>query len=563
MKRYRGTVAALIFFFIVIGGIIFADKMVEKYMPSDEQADLEAYYNLEADDEAAVLLNFELLDTKALRDGEVLYLDAEMVREYLNDGFYWDKNENILTYTTPTEVIRVDVGSRDYYVNKAKQTENAVIVKADGERAYISVDFIKKYTNLQYDFFEEPARLRIMTQWGAYRTATVKKDAVLRVGDGVKQAQIRVLKGGQKGGWLYVLEKGKKWSKVETGDGMLGYIQNKYLEFGEVALTEPVFIEPDMTNITKDYKINMVWHQITEKSDNDKVLSMLADTKGVNTVSPTWFSVSDNEGNISSLASQSYVNYAKQLGMEVWALVDNFKEGVDISQVLSCTSKRDRLVNQLMAAAIEYQLDGINVDFEKLPDTSGKDFIQFIRELSVKCRNNGIVLSIDNYVPQDYNLFYDRAEQGEWADYIIIMGYDEHYNGSETSGSVASIGFVRDGIARTLEEVPAEKVINGIPFYTRIWKEADGTVTSEAVGMDTADKRLSVNGAEKNWDETTAQYYSEYEKDGAVYKVWLEEERSIGEKMKLVKENNLAGVSAWKLGFERKTIWDTIIKYVN
>lgn len=246
------------------------------------------------------------------------------------------------------------------------------------------------------------------------------------------------------------------------------------------------------------------------------------------------------------------------------ALVDNFKDGVSTYETLSKTSSRQRLVNQLIAAAIQYGLDGINVDFELITQDCARAYIEFIRELSIMCRINGIILSVDNYVPTASSDHYDRAEQGVFADYVVIMGYDEHYAGSEEAGSVASIGYVQQGIEKTLSEVPKEKVINAIPFYTRFWKtDADGTVTSEALGMNDADQKVKNNNAEPVWDDTTKQYYVEIEYDGATYQMWMEEETSIEEKMKLIKQYELAGVSSWRLGYERSSIWDVILKYVN
>ena len=189
------------------------------------------------------------------------------------------------------------------------------------------------------------------------------------------------------------------------------------------------------------------------------------------------------------------------------------------------------------------------------------------------CRLNGIVLSVDNYVPADHNLFYNRKEQGIVADYVIIMGYDEHYATSPEAGSVASIDWVRKGIENTLSEVPAEKVINAVPFYTRLWEERPKTeeelaeeseneefvpykVTSKAYGMDGADRLLSEHNAEKVWNDVCGQYYAEYTEEGSTYKIWLEEEESIELKAALIREYNLAGIAAWKLGFERQDIWE-------
>ena len=283
-------------------------------------------------------------------------------------------------------------------------------------------------------------------------------------------------------------------------------------------------------------------------------------------ISPTWFFIRDNEGNIQSIASQDYVDYCHQNNIEVWGLVENITYGseIDITSILNKTSSRQNLVTQLIAQAIQYDLDGINVDIEALPGAAGEGFIEFVRELSIMCRRNNIILSVDNYVPMAFNQNYNRKEQGIVADYVIIMGYDEHYAGSEEAGSVASIGYVRNGIEKTLEEVPAEKVINAVPFYTRLWlTNPDGELSSSALGMNTAAKTVKNNGGTPEWSDEAGQYYAEFENNEGFYQVWLEEETSIEEKAKLIKEYDLAGIASWRLGYEKKEIWDVILKYVN
>ena len=295
--------------------------------------------------------------------------------------------------------------------------------------------------------------------------------------------------------------------------------------------------------------------------------------------------VKDTEGNLESIASTDYVNYAHQAGLEVWAAIRDFDGGIGSNdeslQLLSYSSRRENLINQLIGAVMQVGIDGINVDFEKISKDCGVHYIQFIRELSVKCRQNGIVLSVDNYVPKGYNQQYNRKEQGVMADYVIIMGYDEHNGSSLEAGSVSSYEFVKEGIEETIKEVPAEKVINGIPFFTRLWSETPKTqeelnqeagteaadypmkVTSEALGMSTARDKISQAGAETTLDETTGNNYATWEADGVTYEIWLEDATSIEPKLQLMKENKLAGTAAWALGQESSDIWDLILKYVN
>lgn len=568
-KRRRNPrvipVMIAILLILIIGGGMVIKMLYEKYSPSKELADTNEYFNLTDDQDMAVIYNDELLEDKGrLIDGRV-YLHVETVYQYLNSRFYWDGTENIYLYALPTELVSVEVGSSDYTVSKAKQSEGYVILRADGNDAYVALDFIKKYTNFTYEYWEEPNHVQIFDEFGSKDVVSAQKNVQVRYKAGIKSPILTTV---DKGATMYVLEEPEEieeWTRVLTKDGYIGYVRDKQISgVTQEEMAEPEFTEPEYTSIRKDYTVNLAWHQVTNTDANNQLLSRIADTKGLTTISPTWFSIADTDGNISSIASQSYVNYAHQQGLEVWGLVDNFKDGVSTYDTLSKTSSRQRLVNQLTAAAIQYGLDGINVDFELITEDGGRAYIEFIRELSIMCRINGIVLSVDNYVPTASSGQYYRGEQGVFADYVIIMGYDEHYAGSEEAGSVASYDFVERGIQKTLEEVPKEKVINAIPFYTRFWRtDENGEVSSEALGMDSADAKARNNSVEPVWDETTHQYYIELEYEGSIYQMWMEEERSIEEKMTLIKQYGLAGVAAWRLGYERPGVWDVILKYVN
>lgn len=581
-RRMAPVLIALLLIVVVLIGL-FVSFLIQKYSPSKERMDWKEYYSLTEEDEAAVILNDKLTDIKArIIDGEA-YVTTDTLYDYLNQRFYWDAQENLLLYTTPTELITAQVGSNTYTVAKESFTENYAPVKADGDTAYVALPYIQKYTALDYEVLTDGAnRIFIRTEFGTADTVKAKKDAHVRYRAGIKSP---ILTDVEKGDILYVIPETEDvgdWTKVRTKDGFIGYIRNKYLGAKGTETLEANYQEPEYSNISKDYTINMAWHQVTNQEANNKVLEMIANTKGITTISPTWFFLKDNDGNIESLANSTYVNYCHQNGIEVWALVEDikYKDTIVDYEILSRTSSRQRLVTNLIAKAIEYDLDGLNIDFEYIKEESSRAYLEFIRELSIMCRLNGIVLSVDNYRPADHNDFYNREEQGKVADYVVIMGYDEHYAGSQTAGSVASINWVREGIEKTLEDVPSEKVINAVPFYTRLWEERPKTeeeiaesseteeyipyvVSSKAYGMDAADKVLAANGAEKVWDETTGQYYAEYTADGKTYRMWLEEEESIALKAGLIKEYKLAGIAAWKLGFERQDIWDVILRYVN
>lgn len=568
------AVAGLI---VIVMLITAAARFIERYVPSKEVEDMNAYYGLSSEQDMAMVLDDTLLDTLCeYIDGEV-YVDYNTVHEYFNKRFYWDSAENVLLYTLPDTLVTVQAGSKDYQVGKEADSESYTIVRVDGDTMYLALDFIEKYTNLTHKVFESPNRVVLTSVWGKVDRTTVKKSTQLRLKGGIKSPILKEL---EKGEALTVLKKDETWTKVATEDGIIGYLKTKFMDKVGSTKRSHDFEEPVFTHNLKDQTIEMAWHQVTSQDANTTIADVLKNTKGINVISPTWFYLNDNNGGIASLASKDYVNYCHQNNIEVWALVSNLEnKEVDTAAVMNRTSTRQTLVNQLVSAAIEYDLDGINVDMEALDATAGDGYLQFIRELSLKCAKNEIVLSVDNYVPTEFSAFYNRKEQSNFADYIVVMAYDEHYVGSD-EGSVASIGFVTDGVTNTLKEAPAEQTILACPFYTRIWAETPKDevgdsaesasedyvpyeLSSEAVGMDTVTKRLELNGATASWSEADGQNYAEYVNDGVTYKVWIEDAASLEKKLQVMKSNKLAGASFWKLGFETDSIWDTIIKYTN
>ncbi len=551
-------------FIIMVIAIIVGMTLIKKYTPSDQVMDIEEYYQVE-ENEALIIFQNGIYEKKALyEDGEV-YLDYETIIEFINKRFYWDNNENLLIYTTPTELIKTPIGSNDYSVNKNNDSFGYPITKTKDGILYIAVDFIDLYSDMQYDFYESPNRILIQNDWGEYLFSTVEKNTQLRILDDIKSDILLELDKGTKLNFVdNEIIYDNDFSKVMTSDGIIGFVRNKNTSDSYYDKIESSYVEPEYVQTKKNTPINLVWHQVTNQSANNNLLSDLEGTKGLTIISPTWYSIIGNDGTISSLASETYVERAHSQGLEVWGLVDDFNPEIDIVRVLSYSSSREKLINELIASAIKYNLDGINIDFETLPQPGGKHFIQFIRELSIRCRSNGIVLSIDNYVPREYSSYYDLKEQGIVADYVIIMAYDEHHSTSEISGSVASIGFVEDAIKRTLDMVPKEKTIIGIPFYSRLWQEDHSDIVETwALAMTNAQTTFEVNGVEAQWDPTTGQYYGEYEKEGYIYKMWLEEEDSIDLKMQAISKSNVAGVASWKLGLEKQEVWNVINKYLN
>lgn len=562
MKKIIPAIVAIALILLVLAGS-FGMKLLDRFSYSNEKQNLEKYYGLSEGDQGsvAIVLQNEKIDTQAkLIDGRC-YMEIEDVQALLNERFYYDKNESLLIYTTPTQKIVSGVGTNAYSVDGSDNTTDYTISVAEGDSLYIALDYIKQYTNFSYELFTEPNRMQLRTQWGSRESASIKKTTNLRVKGGVKSPILREVAEAET---VTILEEMETWTKVKTSDAMIGYVENKFLiermTEEEIAVTD--YEVPEYTSIHRDYKINLGWHAVYTESGNDTFDSVVNGTGTMNVISPTWFFLDGDEGDIKAIPSHSYVEKAHSRNMEVWALLEDITLESNTYEVLSYTSRRENLIRNLMNYVLEYNIDGINIDLEGINYESGEHFTQFLRELSIECRLNGIVLSVDNYVPRESNTFYNRKEQGIVADYVIIMGYDDHWGGGGVAGSVASIDYVRDGIEKTLEEVSAEKVINAIPFYTRVWKTNNGEVTSEALGMEKAEEFIAKYDVPTVWDEETCQNYGEIEMGSTLYQVWLEDAQSIETKLTVMKSYDLGGVAAWKLGLEDKSIWDVIDAFV-
>lgn len=557
-KKKAAPVLVVLILIVLVGAAGVGSFLINRYKPGTEYMAGNEYFNLTDENSVALIQNGELLEEQAVLIGGEPYAAYTYVESQLNSCFYWDEETKGILLTTSGGVQTLLPG--DAAVAKTPGGQPAVQQESDG-KVYISLDVVKEYTDLDYAYYSDPNRVVIRNEWDGVEQATVQSDtAQVRQKGGIKSL---ILADVQKGDTLLYLENLDNWCKVMTADGYTGYIQTEDI-FEPEAIEARTAKKDSYERITRDHKINLVWHQSTSTESNDAMAEMTAEMTGVNVISPTWFSVTDETGTISSLASADYVKLAHEAGREVWGLIDNFNEAFDETTDLAYASVRSRIIEQLLAEAASCGMDGINVDFENLKEAGIPHYLQFLRELTSAAHAQNLVVSVDTPVPQAYTMYYQRGEQARFVDYMIVMAYDEHFAGSEEAGSVSSLPFVQQAVEEMTRVMPADQVICGIPFYTRVWTEKFGqsAITSEVLGMDGAKNYAKENQMTETWDASLGQNVATVETSDARYTIWMEDEQSMEEKLKVIQSADLAGVAEWKLGFECADVWSLISKYI-
>lgn len=569
MKKKAITILVPVVLIILVLAAALGSKLFERFSYSKEQADLDSYFGITEANDMAIVLQDDIVEDMAKFTNGACYFTLSTVEKYFTDRFYVNRDELVLLFTTDTDIIKVNIGegSNIMYVSDNPEELGYKAAFYDGDVLYIAADYVKKFANLEYYLYAEPQHVQVYTQWDEYTYAKLAKKTAVRYQGGRKSAILQELPAGAQ---VTVLEKMENWSKVKTESAIIGYVENKLLKDETVSqrICSTDFQEIVYNNVEKEGTINLAFHQVFEEVDGSYLANALSQTKAVNVVSPTWFRLSDNSGSFTSLANASYVSTAHDLGVEVWALVtdvdstDLYGVTIDFVELLSSSANRKALINGLMEQVDAYGLDGINIDFEKVKNPAGTHFVQFLRELSIETRKRGVVLSVDNFVPSEYTAHYNRKEQGIVADYVIIMGYDEHYVGGGVAGSNASINFVENGIANTKEVVPAEKIINAIPFYTRVWQSGPNGLTASTLTMSAQQSWIDKTGVSPVWLEEYCQNYAEYQSGDTLYQCWLEDVASIQVKLQVMQSQGIKGVASWKLGLEDTAVWDVISEYV-
>lgn len=555
-KRIKGiTIVAAVAGLVIIVAAMF---MIVRYTPTKEKMSGYEYFDIDKNtDKVLVMIDGESYpDTGINIDGR-LYLPQEFIADNINVGFYYDKESDAMLYSDTSYIYAFKKNQNDYSddTGKTYSMDYNVVRDVDGE-CFIAWDYVAERTDCEYQYSSEPDRLNVTLDREAKQCVTADKKAAVRYRGGIKSPVLEYV---NKGDRLEYVDDIDEWVKVTTVSGYTGYVKKSEVSDTFEYVREQKADE-EHNYILKNEKITLAWFQVSGTAGNSSIDNNIAAATGVNVVAPTWYSVTDASGNMSSYASSDFVNKMHQRGIDVWALVSDFDTNVDFTQLYSSKAARTNMVNKLVSEAKSYGFDGINLDYENIKSAYAKDYLQFVRELSVACERNGLVLSTDNYKPEAYNSCYNLKEQSRFVDYVIVMAYDEHYAGSD-AGSVASLPFVKEAVEDTAALVGEEHVIAGIPFYTRIWTTTDGKTTSRAVGMQAAIDQLNSDGQVALWNDDCGQYVASYTVGSSTRQIWFEEEKSIEAKMQVIQQENTAGVACWKLGLEKSTVWSVISQY--
>ena len=563
-------IVAIVLMIILLFGVFAVKIFLDRYSYSHEEADLNAWFEMQGEGDVAVVWGNELSDIRAKKIDGAYYLQLSAVKEKLNDRFYYGRQNDedttgMIIYCLPTDKMITRIGSSEVSSSNETQTRDYIPARMFDNEIWLALDYVQEYTNFSWASYENPERIRIVSEWGTLTTAKVNRRTQIRTSGGIKSPVLEEL---DKGDTLTIIDQMETWSRVISENAIIGYVENKRMGSITEEESTPVttYQEPEYTMHQLGTKVNMAFHNVySTAAANDTLLNFMAPTKSVNVIAPTIFWVKSSAGDISSFASQYYVDTAHSLGLKVWAVVDNINstELPDTSSFLGTLDSRDNLISQLLGECLNYGYDGINVDFELIASEYGQDYVEFIRELSIACRNNGLTMSVDDYPAYEYNSYYNLREQGVFADYVVIMGYDEHYGGSQQAGSVSSISYVTDAISMAVNLVDKSKVINAVPFYTRYWKTTGGVVTSEAYGMKDIPEIIANHNMMVSWNAAAGQNYAEATEGDTLLQIWVEDVQSLQLKLDVMSSAQIAGIAEWKLDFETPDVWDIIANYMN
>lgn len=558
-RKSKKRVTGIAWLFFVIAFILTCWIGYLKLVPSFEQQ------SVIYDNEHPIYYDGQLQEYGAVVIDEHIKLPLPLLESILDDSpIYYEEESNTLVLTTIDKVLRFKTESLNALLNEKSYELTLTADVIDGV-VYIPSELIEQLYDFHIELSQSTGIVMLYNGNDSVDTVVISHGdgSKLRTTASIKSPYIEALLKGQQ---VMVWEQQEEWLHVQTLDGVEGYVKASHTNSSSPIVYSSTIEEyKGLEHDLAGKKINLTWEAIYNKQPN---LQQMPVMDGVNVVSPTWFELVDNNGKIQGKATHEYVEWAHERGYQIWALFSNGFDPDLTTEVLASTETRFFMIQQLLAFAKLYQLEGINIDFENVYTKDSENLVQFIKELTPIMHEQGLVVSID-VTPKSnsemWSLFLDRQSLGKIVDYMMVMAYDEHWGASPIAGSVASIPWVEKSISRIIEEdqVPPEKVVLGMPLYTRIWSEAkkeDGStkVSSKAIGMIRAAEIIAEKNLVPELDEISGQHYVEYVENGITQKIWLEDELSIASRVGLVHQYNLAGVATWQRAFYKPEIWPVI-----
>lgn len=484
-----------------------------------------------------------------IEDG-MIYLSLDYINKNIDENIKYDKSSKKITIDNDSAKKVLTLDSKKAIFNNGEVELRSPAIEKDGKIMLPIEPFIYDY-NVRLKYDRDIQLLVLDREDVKYKETTTKDGAVLLENDKKNSPIIKKLEEGTK---VFVYDEGKKYSKVRMVEGYAGFVENDLLNSD---YKEVVFPSNEKNRNKKP--INLTWDYTYAEHSQEKV-EQIQDINGLDVIVPTWFSIRNGNGDMIDRGNFDYINKYNNLGIEVWGYLDNSFDPEITHEALSNKETRAKIINKTIELCKKYNMKGLNIDFEHTKVEDRDNITAFVKELK-EMSGDDLIISVDvtPQISSDVTKeLYDRKKLSDIADYMVVMAYDQHWGSSDKAGSVAQYKWVEGSINVLFRSIPNEKMILGVPTYSRLWKETNGKVSSKTISMAETENIINQKGLKPVWDEESSQNYVEYTEGDSTYKIWIEDSSSIKQKVTLVNKYNLAGVASWRLGFETKDIWDVI-----
>ncbi len=546
-------------FEIIVGIILLAIVLLIGYKKAPD------YLTREVKDKTNLVINNNNVTAKMKQDvyideKGIIYLAKEDVQNYFDKYIYYNEETSTLVTTSDTKIATMQKDKKNIDINDSKVSIAGTVIEKEG-KIYIPISEIgQSVYNVEVNYIKSTDRVIIDSLDRELKKADCSKNVAVRFKEKNFSKKLAKVKKGEK---IVVISEEEKWSKVRTENGIVGYIKTN-------AIANLTYVRENMSEPKQiQGKVNLVWDYYSEfaKAPNRQNEQM----QGVNVVSPSFFSLAKgSNGEIIDNAKQdgnNYVEWAHNNGYKVWPMFSNNSLLTTTENILNDETKRRNMIDNIVKLAEEYNVDGINVDFENMNQEDKNVYSRFIIELAPRLKDIGKTITVDVTAPdgsETWSLCFDRDTLADVSDYIVFMAYDQYGTGGNKVGTTAGYNWVENNINKFLgqEAVKKEKIILGIPLYTRLWKESGDKITSKVVNMKNVEETIP-EGTQRKWDEDLKQDYVEYEENNATYKMWIEDKKSIKEKINLAKKYELAGIAFWEKDRETENFWEFVNEEYN